>query len=609
MFSTFCSITKQDRNLNKLLIQKGLKIFTIIVAIVISSGLVFAGGTPLSKQEVAEIERSIVYTFKDQGVLTDVFRPSNLSLLRPTAFQELEFLGDKIINAFIVYSIFSRTDSVEGLKRKLSERTQGTLFLEKFKALGLSGFLKNNSSASLETFYSRSFKALVGAMYLDVKQQNTQASEKFRQFMIKNLGLTPLSFTTPSSSGFDCTRKKEIETKLGYNFQEESWLSEVFQRTSSTYGSSYQSWYGNQAESTMFEQLGFLGDKVLDVSIADNLFSSKEDITGLKEKFEAKTKATYLEQQSKCLQLTDLLRDPLKNRPDLAFKALVASILLDSSKESDPCSYSRKRSPFFVISPETIRFVAKNTDLSPSTIVPSSPFITAGISEVDMKSAEERIGYSFKNKELLTSALYHSSLVQRPTEFEQLEFLGDRIINAVVAVSIFSGSETTGRLQAQFEAKTKNTYFRQKFEEMGLGRFLQRNPSSNDDKVFADAFEALVGAIYLDAKGDAVLPVEILRFLSKTLGLETSSICIPVPPVISSATVSTATPAIPSTCRHPQPVVSMMGVQPATPASPTEEKIQAIIGQHRKWVNLPENEKRKRALQSWEASIKSKRLN
>ena len=59
------------------------------------------------------------------------------------------------------------------------------------------------------------------------------------------------------------------------------------------------------------------------------------------------------------------------------------------------------------------------------------------------KELEKLLGYSFKNKELLTEALSHPSLRQHHEykankDYERLEFLGDAVLNLIITEILFN---------------------------------------------------------------------------------------------------------------------------------------------------------------------------
>ena len=131
--------------------------------------------------------------------------------------------------------------------------------------------------------------------------------------------------------------------------------------------------------------------------------------------------------------------------------------------------------------------------------------------EAHMKNLEEKLGYTFTNKELLAGALYHSSYANENrgrgiTSNERLEFLGDAVLGMVVADHLFRNhpdmpeGELTrtraalvceGSLVRVAEALSLGEYLKLgKGEEAGGGR--------NRPSIRADAVEAIIAAVYLD---------------------------------------------------------------------------------------------------------------
>ena len=121
---------------------------------------------------------------------------------------------------------------------------------------------------------------------------------------------------------------------------------------------------------------------------------------------------------------------------------------------------------------------------------------------------ESKLGYKFSNRELLLQALRHSSYSNesRTSSNERLEFLGDAVLSKIVSEYIYrsfpdmnEGDLSNIRRQL-IEQKTLAAFAR-KFE-MGQYLFLghgEENSGGRDiDSNLEDAFEALVGAIYLD---------------------------------------------------------------------------------------------------------------
>jgi ribonuclease-3 len=137
----------------------------------------------------------------------------------------------------------------------------------------------------------------------------------------------------------------------------------------------------------------------------------------------------------------------------------------------------------------------------------------------DVESAEElsrRLGLSFSNLSLLVRALTHRSYVNENTEAvqdnERLEFLGDAVLDFIVGAWVYNRfpEMPEGDLTKIRSALVKNEHLAKFARALDLGRALRlgRGETSsggkNRDNLIGSAFEALIGAIYLDAGLDAV---------------------------------------------------------------------------------------------------------
>jgi ribonuclease-3 len=128
-----------------------------------------------------------------------------------------------------------------------------------------------------------------------------------------------------------------------------------------------------------------------------------------------------------------------------------------------------------------------------------------------------RLSYRFNSQGLLTQALTHRS-AGAPNN-ERLEFLGDALVNLIVAEALYQhwshadeGALTRARAELVRESSLAAIA-----RQLDLGAKLILGPGEmksgghRRDSILADAFEALVGAIYLDAGfgscRDAVLPL------------------------------------------------------------------------------------------------------
>ncbi len=122
-----------------------------------------------------------------------------------------------------------------------------------------------------------------------------------------------------------------------------------------------------------------------------------------------------------------------------------------------------------------------------------------------MQALSEKLGYHFRNTELLTLALTHPSLGKGASN-QRLEFLGDAVLGLVIAELLYSmfPAEQEGELARRHAALVRGETLAEIAKKMTLGEALQlsvseagtggRLSSSN----LEDALEALIGAIYLD---------------------------------------------------------------------------------------------------------------
>jgi ribonuclease-3 len=127
---------------------------------------------------------------------------------------------------------------------------------------------------------------------------------------------------------------------------------------------------------------------------------------------------------------------------------------------------------------------------------------------------EERIGYKFRNSLLLAEALTHPSLAHETQRHrfdnQRLEFLGDAVLQLVITEYLYANfpSEAEGQL-TKFRARlVSRQALREHALKLDLGHYLMmgRGEEASGGRerasTLADAFEALIGAIYLDSDLD-----------------------------------------------------------------------------------------------------------
>lgn len=127
-----------------------------------------------------------------------------------------------------------------------------------------------------------------------------------------------------------------------------------------------------------------------------------------------------------------------------------------------------------------------------------------------MEVLQNKLGYKFNNIKLLENALTHSSYANEVrnghTSNERLEFLGDSVLSVIVADHLFKNFRTIPegeltKLRASLVCEKSLCVFSR---EIDLGRFLllgkgeEKGGGRERDSILADAFEAVLAAIYLD---------------------------------------------------------------------------------------------------------------
>lgn len=132
---------------------------------------------------------------------------------------------------------------------------------------------------------------------------------------------------------------------------------------------------------------------------------------------------------------------------------------------------------------------------------------------MDREGLERRIGYSFARPDLLAQALTHRSY--GVLNNERLEFLGDGVLNCVVAAELYErfGALKEGELSRLRANLVRQDAVHQLAQELGLGERLRlgegevKTGGAARPSILADAFEAVVGAVFLDGGFEAARAV------------------------------------------------------------------------------------------------------
>ncbi len=145
-----------------------------------------------------------------------------------------------------------------------------------------------------------------------------------------------------------------------------------------------------------------------------------------------------------------------------------------------------------------------------------------------MKALQKNLRYKFNNEKLLVNALTHSSYANEArdgiTSNERLEFLGDSVLSIIVSEYIYKEfknlpeGELTKLRAALVCEKSLCSFSR----ELELGKFLrlgkgeEKGGGRERDSILADAFEAVLAAMYLDG-GIEVAKAHVMRFVTDEL--------------------------------------------------------------------------------------------
>lgn len=135
-------------------------------------------------------------------------------------------------------------------------------------------------------------------------------------------------------------------------------------------------------------------------------------------------------------------------------------------------------------------------------------------------SLEETLGIKFKKPSLLKEALTHRSYLNEHPQWEvpdneRLEFLGDAVVELAVTESLFEHfpEDDEGRLTAIRAALVNYQMLARVAEDLRLGDFLYLSKGEEKERgrarevILANAFEAVVGAVYLDRGYEAARKV------------------------------------------------------------------------------------------------------
>ncbi|SIP91800.1 RNAse III [Rhizobium sp. RU20A] len=141
-------------------------------------------------------------------------------------------------------------------------------------------------------------------------------------------------------------------------------------------------------------------------------------------------------------------------------------------------------------------------------------------------AVEALVGYEFADKERLDRALTHSSAKpQKGSNYERMEFLGDRVLGLVIAELLFRsyGQAREGELSVRFNQLVSAETCAEVSDDLGLHAFIRTGADVKKLtgkamlNVRADVVESLIAAIYLDGGMEAARTFVLKMWSDKAL--------------------------------------------------------------------------------------------
>lgn len=129
---------------------------------------------------------------------------------------------------------------------------------------------------------------------------------------------------------------------------------------------------------------------------------------------------------------------------------------------------------------------------------------------------EKTLNYSFTDKKLIIEALTHKSFKQ-PYDNERLEFLGDAVLDLIVGEYLYKkfSKSDEGKLSKIRASLVNEAGFDKLARSINLGDYIflsnaeENNGGRDKASLLSNAFEAIMGAIYLESGLDTVKKIAI----------------------------------------------------------------------------------------------------
>ncbi|MGD8921666.1 MAG: ribonuclease III [Candidatus Zixiibacteriota bacterium] len=144
--------------------------------------------------------------------------------------------------------------------------------------------------------------------------------------------------------------------------------------------------------------------------------------------------------------------------------------------------------------------------------------------DTDLERVQNLLGYHFRDPDRLLLALTHRSYIRNGNALElsneRLEFLGDSVLGLIIAHRVFLDHPelSEGDLTKMKAMLVNETTLATVGQEVGLNLYIRLSPEEHNaggrerPSIISDAFESVIGAIFLDGGFDAARDV-VLRLI------------------------------------------------------------------------------------------------
>jgi len=147
----------------------------------------------------------------------------------------------------------------------------------------------------------------------------------------------------------------------------------------------------------------------------------------------------------------------------------------------------------------------------------------------NIEKLEEKLDYKFKDKKLIIEALTHKSYKQ-PYDNERLEFLGDAVLDLIVGEYLYNkfNKSNEGNLSKIRASLVNEVGFEKLARYLNLGDYMflsnaeENNGGREKSSLLSNAFEAVIGAIYLESglKVVEAIAIDLLETNYKDISLD-----------------------------------------------------------------------------------------